>query len=61
MLVQGESDQQRHRVRRDQLVGLVGIREVQTVGHAPILATVARCGGTVHPFLRATVPERAAG
>jgi hypothetical protein len=33
MLIQREPDQQRHRVARDQLVGLVGVGEVQALGH----------------------------
>jgi hypothetical protein len=32
LLVEREADQQRHRVRGDQRIGLVGFREVQTVG-----------------------------
>jgi hypothetical protein len=32
MLIQGKSNQERHRVDGDQLIGLVGVGEVETVG-----------------------------
>jgi ketosteroid isomerase-like protein len=38
MLVEREPDQQRHRIVRDQLVGLVRASEAEAVGHAEILA-----------------------
>ena len=38
LLVERESDQQRHGVVRDQLVGLVGVGEMQAIGHGAILA-----------------------
>ncbi len=40
MLIQGEADQQRHRIGRDQLVGLVGVGEVQAVWHDSILVGI---------------------
>ena len=33
LLIQDEPDQQRHWVRRDQRVGLVGVGEVEAIGH----------------------------
>ena len=41
LLVEDEADQQRHRVGGDQRVGLIGVGEVQAVGHGPI---VSACG-----------------
>jgi hypothetical protein len=38
LLVKGEADQQSHRIACDEPVGVLGVREVQAVGHAPILA-----------------------
>jgi hypothetical protein len=38
MLIERESDQERHRVLGDQRVGLVGVSEVQAVGHCVIVA-----------------------
>lgn len=37
MLVEREADEQRHRISRDERVGLVRIREVQAIGHILIL------------------------
>ena len=37
-LVELETNQQRHRIRGDQLVGFVRFREVQALGHGPIVA-----------------------
>ena len=44
LLVEREADQERHRVPGDQLVGLVGLGEVQAIGHRPILARLTRRG-----------------
>ena len=48
LLVEREADQQRERIAGDQLVGLVGVGEVQPVGHPAIVAERghgARCRG----------------
>ena len=37
LLVEREADQQRHRVLRDELVGLIGFGEVQAIGHTAIV------------------------
>src|SRR6187200_1190525 len=37
LLIEREPDHERHRVRRDQRVGLVGVGEVETVRHGPIV------------------------
>jgi hypothetical protein len=37
LLVEREADQQRHRIRGDQRVGLVGVGEVEPLGHGSIL------------------------
>ena len=42
LLVEREADQQRHRIRGDQRVGLVGLGEVQAVGHRPIITGAYR-------------------
>ena len=34
LLVEREADDQRHRVRRDERIGLVGVGEVEAIGHA---------------------------
>ena len=41
LLVEREADQERHRLLREERVGLVVAGEVQPVGHAPILDTLA--------------------
>ena len=38
LLVECEAHKQRHRDGRDQLIGLVGLGEVQTVRHAAIVS-----------------------
>ena len=37
MLIQGEADQQRHRIVRDQRVGLVGVGEIELGWHGPLV------------------------
>ena len=39
LLVEHEADQQGHRVRGDQRIRLIGVGEVQTVGHGPIVSS----------------------
>jgi hypothetical protein len=45
LLIQGETDQQRHRVAGDQFVGLVGVGEVQVLRHHTSLTRVPPRGG----------------
>jgi hypothetical protein len=40
LLVEREADEQRHRLGRDQRVGLVGVGEVQAIGHGAIIERV---------------------
>ena len=56
LLVQREADQQRHRVGREQRVGLVGVSEVQAVGH-----WAHRIGDSFKPVEPRTAPPPCRG
>lgn len=45
MLVQGEPNEQRHRVGGDELVGFVGLGEVEAGGHSPDRSGALSAGG----------------
>ena len=55
LLVERKADQQRHRLLREERVGLVVAGEVQAVGHAPILDTLARSGTTKGGFVKVRI------
>ena len=52
LLVEREADQQRHRVRGDQRIGLVGFGEVQAIGHATYFTTLTNAKRAPHGSAR---------
>src|SRR5271170_1866946 len=49
MLVEGEADQQGHRIGGDQPVGVLGVGEVEAFGHAPTLARTGTAAVVLAP------------